>query len=246
MMQQQPRTAVKAFLAVVLLLVSSHSLAQAVAVVTHLDGVLVVTHSNKSQKLLGINSEVFAGDTLTTAERTFARLKFKDESEIVLRPKTTFRIDEYIYDAEEPDSGRSILRLFKGGLRAVTGLIAKNKKENFKVETPVAVVGIRGTNFGLIYCQDDCLELKTVSGDLPKNGLYSDVAEGAIILTNTSGELLVNIGEYGFVADSTSVPIQIPPVDGIRVTMPISLSRNSMDGHGLGEANDQQCMMPAQ
>ena len=46
------------------------------------------------------------------------------------------------------------LSLVEGGLRVITGAMAKNNPENYKVKTPVALMGVRGTEFSIFLCGD--------------------------------------------------------------------------------------------
>jgi hypothetical protein len=51
------------------------------------------------------------------------------------------------------------LNLVSGGLRVITGAMAKTNPENYKVRTPVALMGVRGTEFSIMLCGDEvCAE----------------------------------------------------------------------------------------
>ncbi|NIB42927.1 FecR domain-containing protein [Pseudomaricurvus alkylphenolicus] len=233
----------KCIIGLVCLLVIAPVLAQTSVVgnVTHLDGVLSALRTDGRSKLLGVKSEVIEGDVLETAARSFARIKFIDDGEVVLRPNSRFQVSEYKFKNGE---GSSLMRLLKGGLRAVTGYIGETKKENYKVETPVAVIGIRGTNYGALFCSGDCGDLSNASGQQLANGLYVDVAQGAVILSNGAGQILVTAGQFGYVRDINTPPVLLPPEQGVQVTMPTRISKNNMNGNGLGDANDEQCTIP--
>ncbi|MBK6638142.1 MAG: FecR domain-containing protein [Rhodocyclaceae bacterium] len=127
-----------------------------VGIITHLSGVLTAKRADGTSKVLGIKSEVEQGDTLTTEADTYARIKFVDGAEVVLRPGTQFKIEKYAYTEGAPDSDNIIVSMFKGGLRAVTGLIGKRNKEKVSFQTPTATIGIRGTHFGMLLCNNDC------------------------------------------------------------------------------------------
>jgi hypothetical protein len=51
-----------------------------------------------------------------------------------------------------------LLDLVKGGMRAVTGAIAQRRPEAYKVRTPVATLGVRGTEYYLRICEQDCAD----------------------------------------------------------------------------------------
>ena len=50
-----------------------------------------------------------------------------------------------------------MFRLFTGGLRALTGLIARSNSRQFQVNTAVATIGVRGTGFDIV-CTGACSE----------------------------------------------------------------------------------------
>ena len=235
----------KNYLFVLLLLMGAagQAAAQVVASVTHLSGVLSARHLDGSTKLLSVKSEVSKGDTLITEKSTFARLKFNDNSEIVLRPGSELRIDQFNYDEAKPEADSLVVNMLKGGMRAVSGLIGKRNRAAVQYTTPTATIGIRGTHFGALYCSGDCTEVPTVGGTVPPDGLHVDVAQGAIDLTNDAGKVLVNTGEFGYVVGRSNLPILVSPERGVQVTMPPSISQNksnSVGGMSKG-ANDAQC-----
>lgn len=88
-----------------------------------------------------------SGATITTGERGFSVLKFDDGQVIALRAKSLLVIDDYAYEKGNVADNRSRTSLLKGGLRALTGTIGKENREAVSFHTPVATLGIRGTEF---------------------------------------------------------------------------------------------------
>jgi hypothetical protein len=220
-------------------------LAAGVANVTHLTGVLVAKRADGSSRLLAVKSEVEPGDTLSTERNGFARLKFTDGSEVVLRPGTQLKVEKFHFEEARPEADSLALNMLKGGMRAVSGLIGKRNKGAVTYTTPTATIGIRGTHFGALYCHDDCENIRHPGGAAPRNGLYVDVAQGAISVTNSAGTLLLNAGEFGFVGDEASEPVAVPPLQGVQVTMPASISQNAasgMSGNALA-GDDDACVV---
>jgi hypothetical protein len=211
--------------------------------VTHLSGTLSVKKADGSTKLLSIKSEVQEGDTLTTEQETYARVKFVDGGEVVLRPGSQLKVDNYAYQQGKPESDNIILSMLKGGLRAVTGLIGKRNRDKVSVNTATATIGIRGTHFGALFCQGDCGGVPTTTGRPPANGLHLDVADGMIIVSNGAGQQLINTGQFGFVASPTTPPVLVPPNLGIQVTMPQSISQNKSGSQGIGKSEQTECAL---
>jgi len=211
--------------------------------ITHLSGTLSVKRADGTSKLLSVKSEVMEGDTLGTERDTYARVKFVDGGEVVMRPGTQIKIDNFSYDAAEPKNDNFLVSMFKGGLRAVTGLLGKRSRGKVTFQTETATIGIRGTHFGALLCQNDCGGVPTTGGTPPANGLHVDVASGAITLSNGAGAVQINAGQFGYVVSAATPPAVVPPQEGVQVTLPSSITRNKGEGRGIGKGGDADCKM---
>ena len=106
-------------------------------------------------RILSQGVPIQPGDTVTMGSNSFAVLRMTDGTRMTLRPNTAIRFDEYAY--KEPDKPDGFFTsLFKGGVRMVTGLIAKASPTAARLNTPTATVGIRGTDFDARICGTDC------------------------------------------------------------------------------------------
>jgi hypothetical protein len=211
-----------------------------VGTVTHLSGVLVAKRADGGTRLLSVKSAVTEGETLSTEQGTYARVKFDDDAEVVLRPSTQLKIDSYQYQSARPERDNVLMSLLKGGMRSVTGLLGRRSRDKVKFGTATATIGIRGTHFGMLLCQNDCTAIASVTGPL-ENGLHVDVLDGAITLTNQAGQQVLLAGQYGYVRDLNTIPAIVPPGRGIQVTMPLSISRNAGSGKSIGKSADLEC-----
>jgi hypothetical protein len=215
--------------------------AEPVGQVTHLSGTLIAKRADGSTKIFSTKSEVQEGDTLSTEQETYARIKFADGGEVVLRPSSQLKVAAYAYEQAKPESDNIVLNMLKGGLRAVTGLVGKRNRDAVSFVTTTATIGIRGTHFGALICQNDCGGVPTVTGKPPENGLHLDVADGAIVVKNAAGQQQINAGQFGFVRGPTTPPVIVPPQQGIQVTMPTAISQNKSSGGGIGKAKESEC-----
>jgi FecR protein len=209
--------------------------------VTHLSGTLSVKKADGASKLLSIKSQVQEGDLIATEADTYARIKFVDGGEVVLRPNTQLKVESYAFAKDNPKGDNVVLNMLKGGLRAVTGLIGKRSQDKVAYQTPTATIGIRGTHHGQLHCDNDCGGIPTVTGGPPANGLHVDVTDGSISLSNAAGQQIVNIGQFAYVANNTTAPVIVPPHQGIQITMPQSISRNRGGSRGIGGAGQTDC-----
>ncbi len=146
---------------------------------------------------------VYEGDTLISAKSGYAQLRMTDEAVIALRPDTVLRIDTYSYHANQHDgSERGFFFLLKGGFRAITGAIGQNNKQNYLVTTPVATIGIRGTDHEPMYIPPPAPG-ETAIGE---PGVYDLVNSGSAYIQTSQGSVTINPNEVGFVADIATVP----------------------------------------
>jgi hypothetical protein len=220
----------------------SGAYAQAVGTVTHLSGVLTVKHADGSAAVLAVKSSILQGDTLVTEANTYTRVKFVDNGEMVVRPFSQVVVKSYVYDVDHPEKDNVAIRLVNGGLRSVTGLIGKRNHDAVSFETPTSTIGVRGTNFGALFCQNDCGSVPTASGNTPSNGLHVDVSQGAIVLSNPAGQQVFQSGQFGYVANLNSPPVVIPPMQGVQVTMPLSISQNA-PASAAAKGNTVDCVV---
>lgn len=116
-------------------------------------GVVSAQNSSGQARILGKNAAIFRGDTITTATKSFTVLRLNDGTRISVRPDTILAINDY---ADKAGEENATMRLFRGGLRAISGLISKRDPEAFRIKTAVATIGIRGTEFDARLCEADC------------------------------------------------------------------------------------------
>jgi hypothetical protein len=199
---------------------------QVVGIVEHLSGPLMDRKADGTVKVLAAKSEVESGDTLVAEKNTYAQLRFIDNSEITLRPGTTFKIDNFAYDADRPDGDSAVFSLVKGGLRSITGLLGKRNKEKFQLKTPAATIGIRGTTFiaqwveplppaGAGLAPGPALPPATLAP-----GLHVAVLDGMIVVTNPGGAQHFQAGQFGFIPNMNLPPVIVPKNPGLQFTPP--------------------------
>ncbi len=177
-MTRRATTAISALLAIVLALFAASSLAQqrGAGYVANLSGPLFAVKADGTRRILSVQSVVEPGDTLITEDKTYARVRFTDTSEVTLRPKTQFRVETYHFEEQAPDKDGVAFRLLKGALRTVTGLIGKRGSvEAYRMSTETATIGIRGTAFGVTVC------LPGTCGSLAP-GTYVNVFDGSVAI----------------------------------------------------------------
>ena len=119
-------------------------------------GTVIATANDESRELKQ-GEFVYVNDEILTSARSFAVLQFTDGAKVTVRPSSSLIIEAYLYAGNDNDE--ATLNLVSGGLRIITGAMAKTNPEKYKVRTPVALMGVRGTEFSIMLCGDElCAE----------------------------------------------------------------------------------------
>lgn len=204
-----------------MLLWSATVFAGPAATVTHVSGPLAAHKADGTIKVISIGSKVDEGDTVVTEKRTYARLKFNDNSEVTLKPNSQFKVEKYSYDQANPKGDSAAFSLVKGGLRTITGQIGKRgNQDSYQMKTPTATIGIRGTIYDASYCQGNSC------GGAIKPGLYLAVTDGQVVITNNAGSqttIPVVAGQYVYVQSPTTPPVVLPSKPDIPFNPPPSV-----------------------
>jgi hypothetical protein len=163
-------------------------------------GQLVARAANGSERRLQRRSPVHKGETIVTGSNAFVQIRFSDGGLVSLRSGSEFQIDDYKFKGKEDGSEKAIFSLLKGGLRTISGRIGKTNKQNYRMNTPVATIGIRGTHYGARLCMGDC-------GAGVPDGWYIGVLEGSIVFTVDGKEYICDAGEYYFIPLDGGPPV---------------------------------------
>ena len=142
-----------------------------------------------------------AGDAVLTGPASNMQIRMSDGAVIALRPQTEFRIDSYQFNGKADGSEKANLSLVQGGVRAVTGVIGRENKDNLQVNTVAATIGVRGTGFNIVACNGACFNADKTEA---KSGLYAVVFEGKVQVSNEAAKNVYGIQEPIYVASNTS------------------------------------------
>lgn len=132
---------------------------------------------------LNKGADINSGDTIKTAADGRVQVRFSDGGYMSLQPNTEFRIENYSFDGQQDGSERGFFRLVEGGLRAITGLVGRQHRPAYRVATPVATIGIRGSEFATTYAANDGrLKVRVIGGSI-----YVENENGNLILFKGQG-----------------------------------------------------------
>lgn len=108
------------------------------------------------------------GDRIETSANGHVHLHFVDNAAVSVRPDSVLEIQAYRYDASQPQLNEVKLHVERGISRSISGQATEHDKNRFRLNTPVAAIGVRGTDF----------IVQTSDADM-----RASVAEGAIVVS---------------------------------------------------------------
>ena len=124
---------------------------------------------------VALNDAVQEGQELKTGKDGYIYLKTIDDGLLIVRPSSVARIVAYHVDRQVPANTHVKLELLSGVARSVSGTAVKQARQNFRFNTPVAAIGVRGTDF-------------TVATDQESSSVT--VLSGAIVVSGFGGGCL--------------------------------------------------------
>lgn len=95
-----------------------------------------------------VGQELFESDSLRTGEDGRIGVTFEDDTRLSLGPASEVRLDTFRYAPAEGSLGMA-MRFLRGVAVYVSGRIAKLAPDAIRLETPSAIVGVRGTTLAI-------------------------------------------------------------------------------------------------
>ncbi len=169
------------------------------------------TSITRSAADLSVSSglDILLNDVAVTNNGRMA-ITFLDDSNLRLTEHSEVVIDSVIYDPN-PDKSKMVLNFAQGTARFASGKLALMNKSNIRINTPVATIGIRGTDF------------TTTIDELGRSLIIllpdaTGAASGEITVTNEAGTVVLDEAfEATSVATISSPPVQPVKVENITV-----------------------------
>ena len=96
---------------------------------------------------------VYAPDSLRTGKDGKVGITLSDDTQVSIGPNSEVRLDSFVYD---PGQGQLalVLKFIRGTAAYVSGQIAKLAPDAVRLETPAAIVGVRGTTLAVEVTSD--------------------------------------------------------------------------------------------
>jgi hypothetical protein len=181
--------------------------AEEIGQVVALQGRAAAQASGASPRLLKVDDPLFEGETLRVLPGGELRVRFDDGALLTLAESSALNVSGYNGALGQE---RFEAELLEGGFRTATGSIAKQAASAYRVSTPFAVLGVRGTDFALGF-----------AGSSASSPVVAGIQEGLIVLENPAGSLVLGANQ----------PFQLAQVSALTAApqgltvMPIGLDR---------------------
>jgi hypothetical protein len=156
------------------------------------------------------DGEFQQGESIVTGRNSLAQIRMGDGAAMSIRAESQLKLDAFKYTEGGGSDDSFVLSVLRGGLRTITGLIARARPTDFRITTPTLTIGVRGTDFEVVHV------LQQLAADAPA-GTYNRVYDGVTTVQNQAGPIaLVSRDQTAFVPLAGNAP-------PVLVTPPASL-----------------------
>ena len=153
------------------------SAAEVVGEITTLIGQGVIRNTSGEQAATR-GLRIRAGDRIETGEGGHVHIRFVDGGLVSVRPLSRLIIEEYS-NAGSHRLAAIKFRLEEGVVRSVTGQWGEASRDRFRLNTPIAAIGVKGTDFVV---------------KVERGKTFASVISGAIIMAPLEGACTSSLG----------------------------------------------------
>jgi len=159
------------------------------------NGSVQVLAPDGSSRQVAKDDVLVEGETVVTGSDGEMLLVMEDNALLSVRPDSKVLIERYRANGDDEDS--AAYSLLVGAIRSITGWIGKNNPQNYRINTPTAAIGVRGT---------DHETMVIAAGGPGDPGTYDKVNEGITVMITGAGEREVTAGRAGYVSHRNQAP----------------------------------------
>jgi hypothetical protein len=145
--------------------------------VAFVNGQVLLSQQGKPKRSVQTGDPVYVGDHIQTLANSQLHLRMVDNAFLALRPSSQLVISAYQYDKDQPQASKIRIDLEQGTSRAVSGKGGQAAKNQYRFNTPLAAIGLRGTDY-------------TVLADAEKTRV--SVAQGGVIVSPLGPDCLMS------------------------------------------------------
>ena len=181
-------------------------------------GEVTAEQPSESNRPLTRKSPILVGDRIRTGAGAAVQIRFDDGAMVALNADSEYQVNAF--HPAEAQQGSNITTLVKGGLRTITGAVARENPSAHQVNTPLAAIGVRGTHFSVNV----------------GSAVVVGVWRGEISVNNSGGRLLLGANQgfsFAQVNQSSAAPaglLEPPPAllpPAVTTKSPAEAAKNS-------------------
>ena len=177
---------------------------------------------------LAVNNPVYRDSVIVTKAGGHVEVKFEDGTVLSQGANARMAVDNYVFDSSGASPSGLLLNMGQGAFRVITGKIATQNPENFNVKTPLATIGIRGTDFTIETGPNGDLVL--VGKISPDHILLVEDHFGTVRFINYAGMIVVLDEQHGITEIREATPEEI---ERIQNALPVtSFDYQEPESHG--------------
>ncbi|MEQ9170527.1 MAG: FecR domain-containing protein [Rhodospirillales bacterium] len=158
-----------------------------IGTVKTLTGEVWVTRADGTRVQLQAGDQVYQGDSIETGPKGAIGVLLADETTFSMGEDSSMVLDEMVYDPATQNGSLNV-SVVQGVFTFVSGQVAKTDPDAMKIDTPVATIGIRGTQVGI--------EIPPAGeGDMQIVLMQeADGFVGEVVIENNTGQIVMNQG----------------------------------------------------
>lgn len=118
--------------------------------VMFVSGVAERVKPDGSRNSIAKGMQLLEGDRVKTNGESHVYVRLRDGGLLVVRPRSELQVDLWRFDPAQPQDSRIRYTLDNGVARHVSGQAAKAASDKFRFNTPMAAIGVRGTDFTVL------------------------------------------------------------------------------------------------
>ncbi len=167
-----------------------------------------------------VDDAVGSGDVIRTKSMSRTQITFIDSSTLTISPESRIVIEEFKFDAAQ-NKRSAVLKIFQGLALAVVNKIIKAEEPDFVIKTHTAVVGVRGTEFGMRLSPNSSTILN-FTGATQVGNIFPEVSRLFLKAFKVAFSFGWNNGSNRWVLlkamQGTTVGLNVPPTQPFTIT----------------------------
>lgn len=181
--------------------------------VVFVSGPVQLIDADGTRSALQAGAQVRQGDQVITGKDGYVHVRMIDNAFVAVRPESKFAVELYEYDSANPAASRIKLNLHNGNARTVSGKGGEAARQNYRFNTPMAAIGLRGTDYTVV-SSGDATRVSVSRGAVAVTPLGSDCTSATLgpCSTGSTRELNASLSHAYLEVNARSLaPVLVRP-----------------------------------